>query len=54
MNDTDAIIEPLRAEPSRGAILCDVDGTLAPIVEDPDAAAVPAQTRAVLGELAGR
>lgn len=54
MNDTDAIIEPLRAEPSRSAILCDVDGTLAPIVEDPDAAAVPAQTRAVLVELAGR
>ena len=54
MNDTDAIIEPLRAEPSRSAILCDVDGTLAPIVEDPDAAAVPTQTRAVLGELAGR
>jgi trehalose 6-phosphate phosphatase len=54
MTDTDAIIEPLRAEPSRSAILCDVDGTLAPIVEDPDAATVPAQTRAVLGELAGR
>jgi trehalose 6-phosphate phosphatase len=54
MNDPDAIIEPLRAEPGRGAILCDVDGTLAPIVEDPAAATVPAETRALLAELAER
>jgi trehalose 6-phosphate phosphatase len=54
MNDPDAIIEPLRAEPGRGAILCDVDGTLAPIVEDADAATVPAETRALLRALAER
>jgi trehalose 6-phosphate phosphatase len=54
MNDTDAIIEPLRAEPSRSAILCDVDGTLAPIVGDPGSAAVPAETREALRALTGR
>ena len=35
-------LEPLRADPARAAILCDIDGTLAPIVDDPEAAAVPA------------
>jgi trehalose 6-phosphate phosphatase len=54
MNDPEAIIEPLRAAPDRGAILCDVDGTLAPIVEDPAAATVPAETRALLAALADR
>jgi trehalose 6-phosphate phosphatase len=53
MADADAL-EPLRAEPRRSAILCDVDGTLAPIVDDPEAAAVPDEARAVLRELAGR
>ena len=28
-----ALLEPLRAEPARAAILTDVDGTLAPIAE---------------------
>ena len=31
------ILEPLRAEPRRAALLFDVDGTLAPIVDDPAA-----------------
>ncbi len=53
MADADAL-EPLRAEPRRSAILCDIDGTLAPIVEDPEAAAVPDEARAVLRALAGR
>ena len=35
-------------------MLCDVDGTLAPIVDDPDDATVPEATRAVLRSLAGR
>jgi trehalose-phosphatase len=44
----------LRADPAASALLLDVDGTLAPIVTDHDAAAVPAETVAVLAELAER
>ena len=43
-----ALLEPLRADPSRAAILTDIDGTLAPIVERPEEAAVPAAAREVL------
>jgi trehalose-phosphatase len=49
-----AILHPLRADPARAAVLCDIDGTLAPIVDDPAAAAVPPEARAVLAELATR
>jgi trehalose 6-phosphate phosphatase len=52
MSGADPILEPLRADPARTAILCDVDGTLAPIVDDPDRAAVPESARAVLRDLA--
>src|SRR6059036_1000893 len=38
-------LEPLRSEPSRAAILLDVDGTLAPIVRHADDAHVPEVTR---------
>ncbi len=48
------LLEPLRAEPGRAAILTDVDGTLAPIVERADQAAVPAEAREVLAALTGR
>jgi trehalose-phosphatase len=51
---TTPILEPLRADPAAGAILCDIDGTLAPIVDDPEAAAVPPAAQRVLAELAGR
>jgi len=44
----------LRAEPERAAILLDVDGTLAPIVERPEDASVPDATRAVLRRLVER
>jgi trehalose 6-phosphate phosphatase len=44
----------LRAEAKRAAILLDVDGTLAPIVERPEDAAVPEATRAVLRGLVER
>ena len=54
MTDPDAILEPLRADPAAGAILCDIDGTLAPIVTDPEAAEVPAEAQRVLTELAER
>ena len=44
----------LRAEPEHTALLLDVDGTLAPIVERPEDAAVPPETRAELERLASR
>jgi trehalose 6-phosphate phosphatase len=44
----------LREAPERAAILLDVDGTLAPIVDRPEDAAVPADTRAVLRDLVVR
>lgn len=52
--DAAELLEPLRREPSRSAILCDVDGTLAPIVLDPARAAVPRETTEVLTRLASR
>jgi trehalose 6-phosphate phosphatase len=45
------LLGPLRAEPARAAILTDIDGTLAPIVERADEAAVPAAAREALREL---
>jgi trehalose 6-phosphate phosphatase len=47
-------LEPLRSEPSRAAILLDVDGTLAPIVRHADDAHVPEPTRAPLIAVAKR
>jgi trehalose 6-phosphate phosphatase len=41
-------LAPLRANPSRGAILLDIDGTLAPIVEHAAEASVPETTRQLL------
>ena len=49
-----ASLEPLRADPPRAAILTDVDGTLAPIVERAEEAAVPEAARQVLGRLSER
>jgi trehalose-phosphatase len=42
------LVAPLRSDPERTAVLCDIDGTLAPIVDDPEAATVPEATREVL------
>jgi trehalose 6-phosphate phosphatase len=47
-------IAPLRAEPARAAILLDIDGTLAPIVEHAEYASVPEDTRQLLIEIAKR
>jgi trehalose-phosphatase len=47
-------LEALRRDPSRAAVLTDVDGTLAPIVERASEAAVPEQAREVLAALADR
>jgi trehalose 6-phosphate phosphatase len=44
-------LQELASEPLRAAILLDVDGTLAPIVEAPADAEVPAETRAELHRL---
>jgi len=48
------LLESIRANPARTAILTDVDGTLAPIVERPELAAVPAEAMELLGALSRR
>jgi trehalose 6-phosphate phosphatase len=48
------LVAPLGAEPGASAVLCDIDGTLAPIVSDPEDSAVPEETRKVLRHLAAR
>ncbi len=52
--DWAARLEPLRREPGRAAILTDVDGTLAPIVERAEDAMVPAAAREALAALSER
>src|SRR5439155_3352640 len=47
-------LDPFIADPRGSALLFDIDGTLAPIVMDPDAAAVPAATRRLLEALERR
>jgi trehalose-phosphatase len=47
-------LSPLREAPDRAAILTDVDGTLAPIVERAEEAAVPAAAREALAALSER
>jgi trehalose 6-phosphate phosphatase len=47
-------LEPLRARPERCAVLTDIDGTLAPIVDRPEDARVPPETTAVLRRLVDR
>jgi trehalose 6-phosphate phosphatase len=49
--DWSALLEPLRSDPARSAILTDVDGTLAPIVERAEDAKVPEGARAALTTL---
>jgi trehalose-phosphatase len=44
----------LAAEPTAAALVFDVDGTIAPIVDDPTASRVPDATRAQLRRLAAR
>ncbi len=48
------LVRTLRADPARTAILTDVDGTLAPIVERPEQAAVPAKATELLTTLSSR
>jgi trehalose 6-phosphate phosphatase len=48
------LLEPLRAEPARTAILTDFDGTLAPIVEHTEDASLPDGARELLVRLTER
>jgi trehalose 6-phosphate phosphatase len=48
------LLEPLRAEPARTAILTDFDGTLAPIVEHTEDATLPEGARELLVRLTER
>ena len=48
------LLSAITSRPGASAILCDVDGTLAPIVDDPAASAVPEPTRELLRALAAR
>jgi trehalose 6-phosphate phosphatase len=48
------LLRPLKADPARSAVLLDVDGVLAPIVQHPDDAYMPESTRRPLIEVAKR
>jgi trehalose 6-phosphate phosphatase len=48
------VLRPLVESPERGAILCDIDGTLAPIVERADQARVPPEATRRLADLTRR
>ena len=50
----DEVLAPLVEDPSRTAVLLDVDGTLAPIVRHADEAHVPEPIRSLLIDIAGR
>ena len=48
------LLRPLKQDPKRSAVLLDVDGVLAPIVQNPDDAHMPETTRRPLIEVARR
>jgi trehalose 6-phosphate phosphatase len=50
----DELLRPLKEDPARSAVLLDVDGTLAPIVQHPDDAHMPETTRRPLIDVAKR
>jgi trehalose 6-phosphate phosphatase len=50
----DELLRPLKADPGQSAVLLDVDGVLAPIVQHPDDAHMPETTRRPLIEVAKR
>jgi trehalose 6-phosphate phosphatase len=52
--DADELLERLREEPGRAAVILDVDGVLAPIVDRPEDSRVPDETREELRRLNGR
>src|SRR5512135_2177296 len=50
----DALVEQLAADPAAAGLFLDFDGVLAPIVERPEDAMPPPETRAELERLVGR
>jgi trehalose 6-phosphate phosphatase len=52
--NTSKLLAALREDPQSTGIFCDIDGTLAPIVERAEDARVPPDTSELLGSLAGR
>ncbi len=50
----DACLAAFAAAPARGALFCDIDGTLSPIAPTPAEAVVPDETRDLLAGLARR
>ena len=52
--DADALLAEFRSDPVRAAIFLDVDGVLAPIVERPEDARVPDETRDEIRRLHGK
>ena len=52
--EPDELLERLREAPERAAIVLDVDGVLAPIVDRPEDARVPEETRVELRRLNGK
>ena len=52
--EIEELLAPLRRDPGSSAVFCDIDGTLAPIVERASDAAVPSEARSVLRSLAQR
>jgi trehalose 6-phosphate phosphatase len=52
--DTRDLVEQIGEQPGQTGLLFDVDGTLAPIVDRPEDASVPDQTRVLLRELVTR
>jgi trehalose 6-phosphate phosphatase len=50
----ETLLAPLAAAPERSALVFDVDGTLSPIVERPELAYVPEETKTELRRLAAR
>src|SRR5688500_10898229 len=49
-----AVLRPVTEDPPRAAILCDIDGTLAPIVTRAEEALVPDKASRLLGQAARR
>ena len=47
-------LRPLTEAPAQAGIFCDVDGTLAPIVQRPESAHVPEETSRLIARLASR
>jgi trehalose 6-phosphate phosphatase len=52
--EIESAVAALASEPEHGAVLFDLDGTLAPIVQRPEDSSVPERTRELVERVAGR